>query len=401
MRSKRLETVLTEIPPGLDHAYERDLQTILKKEKYYQDQAIAIFRLVLFSLRPLSVKEFLHALEINDYQEDIDGTTSGFKEEAIPAIGTDVENKLTALLGGCGSLLGVRKTESDSPGNWNVQFIHFSAKEYLPGLRSEDCRDSGLLKFSFSHPEENHAILTNTCLLYLVISGLDRGREMSDERFIKQSPPGRDTACEPRERKWRFYNYARFNWGKHLNLCGTKVSQSYAMQRKIFIDSSLAFDSWKLSLSPHVVCAPGTPSSVVHIVEAAIDRVVSSVFSSWHSRVLASCMFGVTDFLRELLAEVKGRIPAYALSIAVYCQQAAVAEMLIQRYDVDVNERPDGADTTLLHRANQLGLKDIVRMLLGRPELRVNDVFKELLEPGTERALWERFRGRGLCCGMR
>jgi hypothetical protein len=33
MGSKRLETVLTEMPPGLDHAYERNLQTILKKEK--------------------------------------------------------------------------------------------------------------------------------------------------------------------------------------------------------------------------------------------------------------------------------------------------------------------------------------------------------------------------------
>ncbi|KAH8152989.1 uncharacterized protein LAJ45_02576 [Morchella importuna] len=107
MGFKRLETVLTEIPPRLDHAYERDLQTILEKEKYHQDQVIVIFRLVLFSLRPLSVKELLRALEINDYQEDIDGTTSGFKEEAIPAIDIDVEDKLAALLERCGSLLGV------------------------------------------------------------------------------------------------------------------------------------------------------------------------------------------------------------------------------------------------------------------------------------------------------
>ncbi|RPB07535.1 hypothetical protein P167DRAFT_579143 [Morchella conica CCBAS932] len=51
MGSKRLETVLTEMPPGLDHTYGRNLQTILKKEKYYQDQAIAICRLVLFCYR--------------------------------------------------------------------------------------------------------------------------------------------------------------------------------------------------------------------------------------------------------------------------------------------------------------------------------------------------------------
>lgn len=181
---------------------------------------------------------------------------------------------------------------------------------------------------------------------------------MSDERFLKQGPPGRDTTCEPRERKWGFYNYTRFNWGKHLNLCGTKVSQSYAMRRKTFLDSNLAFDSWKLSLSPRVVRAPGTPTSAVHIVETAIDRVVGSVFSSWYSRVLASCMFGMTDFLRELLAQAEEGTAQYALLIAVYCQQPAVVEMLIQRDDVDVNERPDGANTTtLLYRANQLGVE--------------------------------------------
>jgi hypothetical protein len=319
---------------------------------------------VLFSLRPLSVEELLHALEINDHQQDVDGKTRGFQEEAIPAIGTHVAVKLVALLENCGSLLEIRKTESLSQGDWKVQFIHFSTKEYLLNLQSES-----LLQFSFSHREENHAALTNTCLLYLIIAGVD-----CERRARYSSPVERDNEMEVHERKWGFYSYARRHWGRHFRLCGNEVLPSYAMRRKIFLDSSPTFDSWKLSLTWNSSPLRGLRQHSDQ--EAIIEWTVGSVdnVSSWYSRVLVSCMFGMLDILRELLAEAKERTPPDALPMAVYCGQAAVVEMLIQRDDVDVNYRLKAEDT-LLFRAHESGWKDITRLLLGRPELRVNEKF--------------------------
>ncbi|KAI5839405.1 hypothetical protein DFP73DRAFT_211586 [Morchella snyderi] len=370
---QRLRTILTDSPPGLDRSYERNLKAILSKEKYDQDRAIAILRLVLFSLRPLKLKELIHALEINDYKKDMTGNTRGFQEDVLPTDDDKLVEMSAALIETCGSLIEIREVEGGSSGDWSVQFIHFTAKEYLLGLHEGNCSDPKLLRFSFLQPEKHHAALTNTCLLYLVISG------------IIQEDQGHNTKAA---KDWEFREYASSNWDRHFHLSGKELSASYEIRQKIFLDSGPTFDAWRVSSSYRLESRSWVLNGLERDLDDQINKLISpsSISSSGgSSQLLATCMLGMPDIMRKHLEESEKGIPEAACLVAAYHNQETIIELLVKRGDVDVNAHACGI--TPLSAASIRGHEGIVRLLLTRDDIRVNELsggnIYNFKEPGS------------------
>lgn len=351
MRSTWLDSVIKKMPSGLDHAYKRNLLEILRRPKHDRDHAIDTFELVLFSLRPLSVPELLHALAIKKHEREKGGSSGDFQLESIPSATDDVINSW--ILEPCGSLLQVRKKHSyTSPDEWHVHFIHFSAKGYLLNL-NDNCDDRRLLEFSFSKSEDHHAVITKTCLSYQISAGIDhREHNLSNNKG---------------KRFWAFEGYAFHSWDKHFHLSGKEAHLNNSILRAIFLDEGPAFENWGRSLEW---------SSCPDENDKMLGRDGILPLSS---QLLAACRFGMTGILREMIEQCTEPVPKEALFVAACYNQQAIVRVLLQRKDIDINEVT--CLRTPLYLASLEGHHGVVQELLRERDLRVNELDPVFQEP--------------------
>ena len=140
--------ILDDLPDTLDETYERVLKDINKAN---QKHAVRLLHCLVFSIRPLRVKELAEVLAV-----DFDAVQQG----NIPKLNPNWRwaDHHQAVLSTCSSLIMI-VNDGDSQ---VVQFSHFSVKEYLTSDRLANAsRDVSCYHIL---PESAHTILAQACL---------------------------------------------------------------------------------------------------------------------------------------------------------------------------------------------------------------------------------------------
>jgi hypothetical protein len=114
----RIRDALDELPKTLDATYERSLLDIEEENWEY---AHRVFQCIAVAYRPFHIKELAEILAID------------FKAGCIPTVVEDrrPDDPIQALLSTCSSLIAV----IEDSGSQEVQFSHFSVKEFLMSSR--------------------------------------------------------------------------------------------------------------------------------------------------------------------------------------------------------------------------------------------------------------------------
>ena len=220
-----LRNIVKNLPIGLEQAYERDLDNIMKLEPQRRERAIEIFRWTLFSLRPLTVQQLLEALLIsldrgprsetsstgsesdsggdtNSSASDTPDASDYFPRDLLPETRDRnfVEDEILKL---CGSLIELRQADEDSEiDQHTVHFVHFSAHEYLKALSIT----SPLLgQYKLSDRGYSNDKIGQLCLRYLCYDDFIQRTNSTIEEFNEKL------------KRYAFLSYAGVYWGWHAN----------------------------------------------------------------------------------------------------------------------------------------------------------------------------------------
>ncbi|KAL2797362.1 ankyrin repeat-containing domain protein [Aspergillus keveii] len=195
VNAKKLDNVVSQMPTGLEQAYERDLRQISTLDEEERDRAINILRWVLFAGRPLTVSELAEALMLSGDLDDDDS----YPEDELPdewktnLVDEDYANDV--LRQPLGSLIELRRRNEDEPlSAYTVHFVHYSVKEYLLRPTASGPRD-----IAFPDMDAEDDILARRCLQYLCYD------VFRDE----------DGLTEEQMRFYPFYRYAARSWYRH------------------------------------------------------------------------------------------------------------------------------------------------------------------------------------------
>ena len=197
--TQSLRKIVSEMPTGLEKAYERELKRILELKGHRREQALAVLRWILFAVRPLSVRELAEALIISSNE-----TEAFYPFEALPKswktqyVDEDYVN--ANIIKYCGSLVELRKSnEDDSLALKTVHFVHASVRDYLLKPQSDEgTLDIGILdKFT----ENDH--LAQLCLRYLCYGVFNDADKFKVRKRIRRFP---------------FLFYATKSWYDHARL---------------------------------------------------------------------------------------------------------------------------------------------------------------------------------------
>ncbi len=188
--TKKLRSMVQQTPLGLDGAYDRDIRYIKSLQPDDKARAFSILRWVSYAMRPLSVAELTEALIVETVEE-----TEEFPRDELPDEWDDDYVK-DRILGLCGSLL-IMKSDGpqDSYEKSTIQFVHFSAKEYL----LEHAKLAGS-ELSIGSEQD----LGANCLRYLLLKDFDLGRRTPISEI--------DGLLE----EYAFLEYASTYWHVHL-----------------------------------------------------------------------------------------------------------------------------------------------------------------------------------------
>ena len=215
--AKQLREVVKVTPPGLDQAYERDLQKIEELEAEDKERAIEILRWLLFAERPLTVRELTEALLINE-----DDVYKNFPADDLPDAWDDYyANEQIRRL--CGSLVELRRNDPHEPiMNQTVHLVHFSVKEYLmkdPGIKHSEVQGRTV---NFSNELSEHSCIAQKCLIYLCY-----------ENFrLKRHPT--DVELESKLKQFAFLQYAAQSWYYHAGLVDDKPKELLKLMFSLF-----------------------------------------------------------------------------------------------------------------------------------------------------------------------
>ena len=164
---------LDELPETLDETYERVLREIKKPNRVH---ALRLLQCLVVAIRPLRVEELAEVLAV-DFGD----------EEGIPKLNPNWRwgDEEQALLTSCSSLIAI--VESDHARN--VQFSHFSVKEYLTSDRL--ATSSGDISRYHIGLAPAHTIIAQACMSVLV-----RSDDRVDESGAGNSSPLAGYAAE-------------------------------------------------------------------------------------------------------------------------------------------------------------------------------------------------------------
>ena len=155
------QKILGDVPLGMDQLYSRTLAT-MSMASYGKDLARAILIWTICSVRPLTIAELKHALEL-----DVADTVHSLEKQ---------------IASSCGHLIYV---DSQS----KVQMVHQTARNFL-------IRPDTISEFSF-HEGDGHRRLAKVCLRYLTSEEMraPRARRHSTARLIIERSPFLDYAA--------------------------------------------------------------------------------------------------------------------------------------------------------------------------------------------------------------
>ncbi len=280
-----IRQTLNELPTTLDETYERTLLEI-PEEKW--KHAHRLFQCLVVSFRPLHIDELAEVLAIR------------FDSETTPDLiqGWRPENTEDAVLSACSSLIAIIDVDNCP----NVQFSHFSVKEFLTSNRLATAQSRNVTRYHIP-PEPAHKILAQACLGTLL--NLD---EHIDKNRLKNYP---------------LAFYAAQYWFKHARFGDVSLS--------ILDSMGQLFDPGK----PHF-------SAWIWIHDVHRDRRIRSI---------------------EDLPERPPPLKITPLYYSAACGVRSLTEQLIAIYPNDINP-PDGSDHSPLYGAVYNGHIDVARLLL-------------------------------------
>ena len=281
-----IRKVLNELPTTLDDTYERALQEIPKEKCHH---ARHLFQCLVGAIRPLRVEELAEIFAIN------------FDADSSPDLmeGWRPENPEEAILSTCSTLI----TVIEDKGSKNVQFCHFSVKEYLTSdrLRTSNVGNIGLYYIPL---DAAHTFLARSCLAVLL--QLD------------------ETVNKNRLATFPLAFYAAEYWMDHAKFEDVALRIQDGMERLFH---------------------PGSPYLAAWLWIYDVD---------WENQLRG---------LIDDLPEHPSRPEATALYYAVSCGFSGVANYLICTHAEDVNAL-GGDRGTPLRAASRMGHLDVVHLLL-------------------------------------
>lgn len=228
--TRKLRATVSEMPKGLDRAFERDLAMINDLEDDEdRARAVDIIRWTMFANRALTVGEMTDAL-IATSDED----SQAFPEEDFPSsMGEEYVQK--QLLHLCGSLLEVRKSIPDQVvQEQTVHFVHFTAREFLS---KRIMRTSLSAQPGGTTPEEAHMLLAESCLRYLCYDNFDRDIQAPDDLVdLYDRRP--------------FLRYASNEWHSHTVKSGQQYGKLLTKTQRFLTDERSNWKMWAINFEP-------------------------------------------------------------------------------------------------------------------------------------------------------
>ncbi|KAJ5548581.1 hypothetical protein N7513_005815 [Penicillium frequentans] len=210
-------------PRDLDTLYQQILQNISFNPKE-RATSKALFQLLLFALRPLSIQEVGAAMKITSGEQRLKNKT------VIP------DERLREIIGHyCGPLVSLHKTPK---GKATVTLVHYSLKEYLlstshsPGNKSP---------FEFN-AREAHSEFAQICLTYLCYDNIE---PCSTGFKAKHVSPGRDKMVKTFTSWMDSYpllQYSALNWWWHIHRSSMGQATRVALLR--FCTSNASTIRW-------------------------------------------------------------------------------------------------------------------------------------------------------------
>lgn len=225
--AKQLREVVKVTPPGLDQAYERDLQKIDELEAEDKERAIEILRWLLFAERPLTVRELTEALLIDE--NDVYKT---FPADDLPDAWDDyyVNEQIRRL---CGSLVELRRSDPHEPITAHtVHLVHFSVKEYLMKGTGINVTQVQGRKVNFSSVFLEHSRIAQKCLIYLCY----------EDFKLKWHPT--EVEVESKIKQFAFLSYAARSWHYHAGLVGDKPKELLKLMFSLFEPATSRWMLW-------------------------------------------------------------------------------------------------------------------------------------------------------------
>lgn len=309
---KQLRAAVSEMPLGIEQTYAREIERLNGLRGHRRDSAIAILRWMIFSVRPLQVRELTEALVLDaNAQSDAypvdelpDSWSEGFVDE-------DFVNDM--IRRPCGALVELRSAAEGEPlSKHTLHFVHFSVKEYLvkPAEPGDTSTTSQLVLFPDLVSE--HSKLAELCLRYLCY-----------DVFGKIEGTDSDKLLQKRVGIYPFLVYAARSWFAHAShhspmaadvvKYATKLfdpkAENWKIWSEVYEANSTLFDLIQDSVQPdplsQSVSSDGSSTESDEEIEIDADEVesVPSQDPVVVSPVYFAALLGLTDVLRALISQ--------------------------------------------------------------------------------------------------
>ncbi len=338
---KALETLPTET----DTTYEKAMQRINDMNPDFREKAKLFLMWVAYTYRPLNIREIEHATTLLPDDTEIDN------DEIIPA-------KVLASM--CAGLVIIDEME-------NVRLCHYTVENYFKKVRGEVFVNTDIC-------------LARTCLTYLLLDEFEAGR-CADRDF------------DLRSKAYPFLGYASSNWGRHAV---EAADQSIEEQALVFLKSDPQRDAatqaiWHLDASGyknwdaksgatglHLASYFGLVKAVESLIAEKAD--VDGQDSLGTTPLMYAAFHGHEAIVEKLLNA--GANPniicsrgGNALHRAALQDYLGIVKLLLAHKELDVNALHSGwGHESALMLAAEYGYCNVVKELLGRADIRINDL---------------------------
>jgi ankyrin repeat domain-containing protein 50 len=379
-----IEEALKTLPKGLDKTYQRIINQIDQQDHHLQVLAQKTLMWVFYAKRPLSIKELVDAIAIDNdclTREDLDLRL--YPEDAI--------------FEACANLL----TREGSV----VRPIHYSVREYFTKPSNND---SSKFLSCIANRNLAYALLSNCCVRYLMIKPLADGPCNNEDSFINclyRSPLAAHSAYV-----FDYYfvqldsvpPYLKRNLNQLL-LGSERTLASILQIRRLrdnigidnifaafgkFEDSVLPEDiiyatalydsrqllsinnSWEIIKAPryalHRAAGSGMLNAITPLIEAGQDVRVEDTYGL--TPLYYACEGGYIEICTLLIkhganVNTRGGFYGTALQAASYGGHEAVVALLLEK-GADVNAQGSGYYNTALQVASDRGHEAVVALLL-------------------------------------
>ncbi|KZF24380.1 ankyrin [Xylona heveae TC161] len=279
--AKEIRGSITQMPPGFEEAYERELLRVSKLSTIKRARTIKMIRLILFALRPLTVRELIEASVV-----DLDSDENTYPMEHLPdewKLYSVSDDDVTYIIREpLGSLIEIRSDgEQKDLSLHTVHFVHFSVKEYLHDRNRAGDSQNQELCFRDLALENEH--LARLCLKYLCCNVFGNEAEI------------RCLSLKEMIMKYPFLAYAALYWYQHTPDSNKLMPETLKLVGKLLNNNTKNWKTWA------VIYETGDT-----ILEMALADDISPELSNLRVRETGpspfyyACYLGFLDIVKEL-----------------------------------------------------------------------------------------------------